>query len=268
MKSIYLGAALLICLTAQPVNPLRPTPDFSTSDTLLILVTGNTSQSRPFGYSGEATVYKASGSSSAGRLAFSPVSGAERIPVERRSGADINNTNNYGTDGYIPPGIYFLHYHRFDSSAQQARHRLGLSDRKCGESIRVQVGNQSIDRSNLQFHVAFNDLEDFHPDVSKGCITLTTQRFFELFRDNFFSTSSPLPSCSSHQTPAQFVGQGNILVFVTDATSTDRQDNQLLIFNGVVAGNATNGLSTPDFGNGSPTQRLTTLRTVWRAALP
>jgi hypothetical protein len=175
-------------------------------------------------------MFKATGLSSEGRLTFSKVSGAQDVQLERRSGADINNKNNYGTDGYIPPGIYFLHYHRFDSSSQQARHRLGLNDRKCDENISVRVGNQTITRNNLQFHVAFNDLEDFHPGVSKGCITLTTQRFFESFRDNFFGTNSPLPSCGSHQPPTNYSGQGNILVFVTDGTNSQRQKNQLKIF--------------------------------------
>lgn len=269
---LLLGLSTFVCLsTSKSLSPTSEAtfmPEFSKTDQLVILVKGDAQQSRPFGYSGSGSMHKASGSSSAGRLTFSPVPSAQNIPLERRSGVDITNRNNYGTDGYIPPGIYFLHYHRFDSGSHQARHRLGLSDRKCGETIRAQVGQQSIERTNLQFHVAFNDLEDFHPDVSKGCITLTTQRFFELFRDNFFSDSSPLPTCGGHQTPAAYAGQGNILVFVTDAADSQKQQGQLQIFNNILSGATANGLVAADFGAGAPTQALATLRTTWRAGLP
>jgi len=260
-----------ICIPSSSNVRIANTPAFATftkNDHVIILVSGDANQSQTFGFSGTGSLFRATGTSASGRLTFSAVSGASNISLERRSGADITNKSNYGENGYIPPGIYFLHYHRFDDSSHQARHRLGLSDRKCGEDIVVQVNNQTVTRSHLQFHVAFNDLEDFHPDVSKGCITLTTQNFFQLFSDNFFGTDSPLPSCGSHQPSNTFTGQGRILVFVTDVITPNAQAAQTQIFQTVVSGNANNGLTSSDFGGGAPSANLTSLRTLWKAGVP
>jgi hypothetical protein len=244
-------------------QPFQLPPTFHRNDHILILITGKSDQSQRFGYSGRGTVYKATGTSVAGRLTFSPVTGSIDIPLERRSGADPTNTNSFGVDSYIPPGIYFLHYHRFDSTSQRARHRLGLSDRKCGENIQVRIGGETISRSNLQFHIAFNDLVDFHPDVSKGCITLNTTNFFRLFSDNFFSDDSPLPGCAGHQPSNDYSGQGKILVFITDATSSDAQDRQVDVFNKILAGDP-EGVMDPNFDNAG----IGRLRTLWGSSIP
>lgn len=266
-STLSLGFALFTLPSARPISMHSPAT-FGRDEHIVILVTGDALQSKPFGFSGSGSLYRASGTSTAGRLTFTLVQGAQNISLERRSGVDMTNRNNYGTNAYIPPGIYFLHYHRFDSSSHQARHRLGLSDRKCGESITFQIGNQSVNRSELQFHVAFNDLEDFHPTVSKGCITLTTQNFFTLFPDNFFADDSPLPSCATHQPLSSYNGQGNILVFVTDVTNTDIQNNQIQIFQGILSGNANNGLRPADFAGGTPAAGLVSARTRWRIGAP
>jgi hypothetical protein len=132
----------------------------------------------------------------------------------------------YGPDAHLPPGIYFQSYARLQGDG---RHRLGLSDRKCSHpkpcsnEVRAPGGER---RSGLQFHAMFKDVEEFHKDLSQGCLTTHREYFEKIFPESFTnSATSPL---SWNGTPGpredpydaekgkKFEGSGNVLVFVTD----------------------------------------------------
>jgi hypothetical protein len=197
-----------------------------------------------------------------GKLSFSPIEGTQNVPLERRSGTDINNRNNYGTAGYIPPGIYFLHYHRFDATFG-GRHRLGLSDERCTDVIGRRAGGAPVDRSNVQFHIAFNDLNEFQPSISEGCITLRRDGFDRLFPGGFFGNSSPLPNCGGHALPPElsFNGGGNILVFVTDVSDANLQTRQYNLMRRIVFGDIDFGITSQIFDDNNPA--LDQLRARW-----
>ena len=268
-----------VALPATPFNVQASS--FSKNDHIIILVSGFTNQNRQFGYSGKASTFRSTGTTSTGKLRFSVVPGADNIDVERNSATDPDNKNNYGTNGYIPPGIYFLHYHRLDvgtggttnsnapcHNTGRIRHRLGLSDRPCTESIRVTMGDSTVSREALQFHVAYNDLTCYRANVSEGCITLTNANFLKLFPESFFEVAnSPLNSCQNlpNHTNA-YTGDGRILVFVTDATNTNTQNAQIQTFNDIVRG-GDSGLMATDFSL-SANSALPTLRTRWKAGIP
>jgi hypothetical protein len=236
---------------------------FKKDDSILILVTGFANQSRQFGYSGKSSLYKAVGNSTSHQLRFLPVTNSQNVECERNSTVDPLNKRNYGKDGYIPPGIYFLHYHRFHITPSQRRHRLTLSDHKCAENIQVKIGNDTIQRVGIQLHVAHTNMEMFKEDVSEGCITFSEENFFKLLPQTFFIEDSPLNTCANHTLPTRYSGNGNILVFVTDPTDEILQNNQIKIFNEIESG-GTNGLKTSDFS--SPiTSKLKNLRAIWKA---
>jgi len=146
---------------------------FTPKDKLLILLTGFPASTTMFGYSGKATMYRAIGTNADGSLQFASIPGVQNINVERNSAKDFTNKANYGTNGFVPPGIYSLHYHRLDPSLGQVRHRLGMSDDPGGETIRTTIPTPPVTRKSIQFHKAFNDLASFSASVSEGCITLT-----------------------------------------------------------------------------------------------
>jgi hypothetical protein len=188
-----------------------------------------------FGYSGKATMYRAVGTNADGTLQFVVVPGAQSADVERNSAKDFTNKANYGTGGFIPPGIYFLHYHRLDPSFGQVRHRLGLSDDPGSETIRGTIPSPPVTRTAIQFHKAFNDLASFSASVSEGCITLTEDNFFKLFPPMLFVPSqSPLAAGTGDLNPLNLSGAtNNILVFVTDALEPGKQNKQLAAFEGI-----------------------------------
>src|SRR5579871_1196216 len=216
----------MVLAAATLLAPMVHAQSFSTSDKLLILVKGNVATTSQFGYSGKASLYQATGSNADGTIQFSPVSGAQDVPVERNSTADFTNFSNYGTGGFIPPGVYFLHYHRIDLSIS-IRHRLGLSDQPGAETIFS--GPANVQRTALQFHIAFNNLAEFNQHVSEGCITLKTENFSRLYPDALFDNSqSPLAAGSADANELQLQGStSNVLVFVTDVLSPGAQDQQL-----------------------------------------
>jgi hypothetical protein len=237
---------------------------FWKNDFVLVLVTGRPMQSTLAGYSGEGSLYVANGTSTTGKLAFAGVPGAQSVKLERRSGTDIENRGNYGTGAYVPPGVYFLHYHRFDGT-HGGRPRLGLSDARCGEVIGRRAGGAPVNRNNLQFHIAYNDLAEINPDVSEGCVTLRRAEFGALFPGTFFGADSPLPGCASHTTPTPYSGAGNILVFITDATDAAIHQRQLTLFQDMVRGGAEAGLTSASFTSGSA--ELAALRNRWYTGL-
>jgi hypothetical protein len=258
---LLLPSRIQLATNAIPIEPAT----FSKNDYIAILVTGFANESRKFGYSGKASMYKATGTSRAGKLTFSAVPNAQNVDCERNSAKDPLNKNDYGPGGYIPPGIYFLHYHRYHITTDQKRHRLGLSDRKCGETIGVRVNGLLVNRTVIQFHVAHNDLSQFLNDVSEGCITFSQDNFDRLFQNSFFDSNSPLNTCIGHTIPSifSFTGNGNILVFVTDPTNEQVQNNQVSLFNKVIGGEQSANLTEPDFGS-SISQNLSNLRMLWR----
>jgi hypothetical protein len=140
---IVLGIAALQSITTAAQS-------FAPTDRLLILVKGNMASTSMFGFSGQATLYRSVGSNQDGTIQFSPVSGAQDVSVERDSAADFTNFSNYGTNGFIPPGIYFLHYHRLDTSILTIRHRLGLSDDPGGETVLSTAPYPPVQRTALQ----------------------------------------------------------------------------------------------------------------------
>lgn len=251
--------------TPAAANQVGLTPPmFRKNDVVLVLVTGQPLQSTPAGYSGQGSLYVANGTSSAGKLAFAGVASAQSVNLERRSGTDVTNHGNYGTGSYIPPGVYFLHYHRFDPT-HGGRPRLGLSDARCGEVIGRRAGGAPVDRRNLQFHIAFNDLAEIEPDVSEGCVTLRRAEFGTHFPSTFFGADSPLPACASHTTPTPYSGAGNILVFVTDARDAAIHQRQLRFFQSLVRGDAGAGVTGASFVSGSA--ELGALRNRWYTGL-
>jgi hypothetical protein len=239
-------------------------PAFRRDDHIIILVSGNALQSAPFGYSGAGSMYQASGSSAFSRYTFSVVSGASDVPLERRSAKDITNRGDYGTNAYIPPGVYFLHYHKFDTSHNLQRRRLGLGDNKCSEDIAARPNGAPVTRQFIQFHVAYNNLNEFSPGVSQGCLTLTQAQFDILFPTGFFGTGSPLADCPQDGDDDQMSGNGDILVFVTDASNDALQTRQLTLFKAIVRGDS-GGLSSAHFAPGS---ELALLRSRWYTGIP
>jgi hypothetical protein len=231
---------------------------FSPQDQLLILVEGNTLSTSAFGFSGKATLYQSTATNVDGTISFTPVTAATQVDVERNSAKDFTNFGNYGTNGFIPPGIYFLHYHRLDTSLGNVRHRLGLSDAPGEETILSTAPSPPVTRTALQFHVAFNDLEAFNEHVSEGCITLTEANFWKLFPPALFDSAlSPLAPGSSDSNPLGLAGStSNILVFVTDVLTPGKQDQQLQLFQQIKG-----QLKPTDFANG-PT--LSAFRVQWK----
>lgn len=233
---------------------------FSPTDKLLILVTGTPLSTTMFGYSGQASLFQSTGMNADGTIAFSPVSGAQKVSVERNSATDFTNKGNYGTNGFIPPGIYFLHYHRLDTKISTIRHRLGLSDSPGSETILSTRPNPPVTRTALQFHVAFNNLADFKANVSEGCITLTQTNFGKLFPDAIFDKSqSPLaPGTSDPNTIGLAGSTSNILVFVTDVLTPGKQDQQTALFDQI-----RKQLKPSDFSTEGSSQ-LPMLRIQWK----
>lgn len=228
---------------------------FHTSDHLVLLVKSSAPVSSflKLGYSGKCSSYVSTGTNSNGTISFSVVS--MNIDCERDSTTDIDNLSNYGKGGYVPPGIYFLHYHRLDLAFAPLRHRLGLSDAPGAETIK----GPSNTRTNLQFHRAFNDLQEFKTKVSEGCITLTEDNFFRLFPSPLFDgTQSPLAPGDSDENPLNLHGSpANVIVFITDAGSPGKQDSQLRLFE-----SARSNLRSSDFNNNSA--GLNQLRISWK----
>jgi hypothetical protein len=188
------------------------------------------------------------------------LTGAQDVDVERNSATDFANTSNYGTNGFIPPGIYFLHFHRLDTSLQLLRNRLGLSDIPGEETILSTVPDPPVTRTALQFHRAFNDLTEYNAHVSEGCITLNQSNFSLLFPDALFdSTQSPLAAGNSDENPLNLAGStSNVLVFITDALTDGKQDQQLSMFDQI-----RQNLKPADFGLEGDSQ-LPTLRVQWK----
>ena len=234
---------------------------FNKTDKLLIVVKGVPAATSMFGYSGRGTLYRSVATNSDGTLSFSTVAGAVDIYCERNSATDFTNKANYGTNGFIPPGIYFLHYHRLDISQGLMRHRLGLSDEPGGEEIVSDTPNGPIARKFLQFHVAFNDLATFSAFVSEGCITLKGESFFKLFPPTVFEPDqSPLKPGWSDPNPLGLAGATDaVLVFVTDALTAGRQEQQLTQFE-----NLRKALRLTDFSTSIASQ-LPTFRVQWKS---
>lgn len=233
---------------------------FSPTDKLLVLVTGTPLSTTMFGYSGQASLFQSTGMNADGTIVFSPVPGAQAVSVERNSATDFTNKGNYGTNGFIPPGIYFLHYHRLDTKISTIRHRLGLSDSPGGETILSTKPTPPVTRTALQFHVAFNNLSDFKANVSEGCITLTQANFGKLFPDAVFDKAqSPLAPGNSDPNTLGLTGStSNVLVFVTDVLSSGKQDQQTALFDQI-----RKQLTPSDFGSGGGSQ-LPMLRIQWK----
>lgn len=246
-------------------NTVAPPYAFKRDDHVLVLVTGEPLQSTLAGYSGKGSLYVATGTTPAGRLAFSGVPGAQNVSLERRSGADVTNKGEYGKSAYIPPGIYFLHYHRFDPS-HGGRPRLGLSDARCDERINARSGGAPVTRSGVQFHIAYNNLAEMEPDVSEGCVTLRRAEFGTLFPTPFFGAESPLPACGGHTTPTAYGGAGKILVFVTDASDLAIHQRQVAMFQALLTGSSSAGVTPSVFVSGSA--ELRGLRDRWYVGIP
>jgi hypothetical protein len=203
-------------------------------------------------------MYQSIGTNADGTISFTLVPGASGVDVERNSATDFTNFSNYGTKGFIPPGIYYLHYHRLDTSLGRIRHRLGLSDRPGAETILSTAPNPPVTRMALQFHVAFNDLASFQAHVSEGCITLSENNFMKLFPSDLFTASkSPLAVGANDANPLGLAGStASVLVFVTDVLTSGKQDQQLKLFQ-LIKGQ----LKPNDFSNSTTIQ---TLRAKWR----
>jgi hypothetical protein len=240
-----LGFLSLALAVSFSVSPLRA-QSFSKSDKLLIIVKGNVASTSLFGFSGQATLYQSTGTNADGTIQFSLVSGASNVSVERNSATDFTNFSNYGTKGFVPPGIYFLHYH---------------SDDPGGEIILSTIPSPSVERTFLQFHIAFNNLAEYNQHVSEGCITLTAANFGQLFPDALFDGSqSPLAPGSADPNPVNLQGStSSVLVFITDVLTPGVQDQQLTLFD-----QTRSQLKPSDFDTGSSSQ-LPALRVLWKS---
>ena len=222
-------------------------------DNLIILIDGKTDSTPIWNLSSTATRYKSTGTSTSGTMVFSKKS--EAI-CERRSSDKISEGDFYGTNGHIPPGIYFLDYYRIDDD--NIRHRLILSDYKGGTTIQTDNG---VTRTNNQMHVAFNNNIGFHQQISQGCITFDDENFYKLFPYYYFIPNySPFTSTYNNGTPSSYHGYGNILVFVTDNRNRETYNNQITLFNNILTGK-TGGLTSNFFTNNS--SELQQLRTDW-----
>lgn len=214
---------------------------FAPTDYIIVLVDGRTNQSSMFGYGGTASLYRAPGPMNTPAnptlLTFSPVS--ENVNVERRSARNIQaSPNDYGALGHVPPGVYGLFYRRLDPT-HGGRHRIGLSDRLCNPAfndcgacsvVKVSVGGTDVQRLGLQFHIAYNDLNTYDPDVSEGCITLTRANWETLFTPDFTDpNTSPLYGCRPDG--RNYNGMGRVMTFITDAADTQgKQARQKALF--------------------------------------
>jgi len=223
------------------------------NDYVIILVDGNSNSTPLWNLSSTAKRYIATGESTSGTMVFSKRSESQ---CERRSSDQILEENFYGTNGHIPPGIYFLDYYRIDDD--NIRHRLTLSDSKSGTTI---VTADGVTRTYIQMHVAFNNNLEFHKQISQGCLTFDTKNFYKLFPDYYFTPAdSPFTSTYNNGIPYTYYGSGNILVFVTDNRNQETNDNQNTLFNNILTGQE-GGLTANLFSNNS--DDLQDLRTDW-----
>ena len=225
------------------------------NDYLVILVDGESNSTPIWNSSCTVKMFKATRRSSFGKMVFSKMSEAE---CERRSSENILETEFYGINGHIPPGIYFLDYYRIDDDF--IRHRLILSDSKGGTTINTDDG---VTRTYIQMHVAFNNQSGFRSEVSQGCITFDTNNFDKLFPSYYYFESeynSPFTSTYNNGIPLSYSGAGNILVFVTDNRDEKTNSKQIAMFEKIIAGNA-GGLTVDDFLPNSSS--LKQIRTDW-----
>ena len=183
---------------------------------------------------------------------------------------------DYSQKANIPPGVFALHHHRLDYTLCQnletnVRHRLGLSDHpcfeqnknkyhnisdccnnlstpweccqgnncyssNCDEVIKFKEGDIEHTRCFIQFHVAYNNLNEYRLDTNEGCIVLNETNFSALFPFSFLELpTSPLIRHNSYGIqPEQ---KGRVLVFITDLTYNkksslcEKQNNQIDFFN-------------------------------------
>lgn len=216
---------------------------FARTDYVIILVSGNRNVSVPLGYSGRGSMYAARTpiASPAPPLRFEQI--AEGVPLERRTTTVGDDFDNFNKSGHVPPGIYFLHQHRVQNEGGPTtihpRPRLGMSDAKCAtthavgcDHIHIRWQGKLVDRENIQFHAAFNNLGEMRPKISEGCITSQWASFVALFPPSFLNpATSPMFGCVQQNcsTP-ELRGDGNILVFVTDSRDAAKQDRQVTLF--------------------------------------
>lgn len=245
---------------------------FSKEDYVVILVDAPPVVSMPWAISAEASMYKASRNSGGpapwplNQLQFSPVPGATNVKCERRSAREVlAEPTFYGTNGHIPPGIYFLSYwkEKYDLKLGHERgyyHRLALGDGKNGFKILSPGGKERV---YIQFHEAYNDLAKYRPDISEGCITITNENFGRLFQKSFMApATSPLNhNPQAGKGSSRYTGKGNILVFVTDVTDVGMSEHQKKLFEGVLSGFSDHGLTKEMFSGKSA--QLTALRKQW-----
>lgn len=224
-----------------------------TDGNVIILISGNSDSTPLWNLSSTATRYKSIGTSTSGTMVFSKMSEAQ---CERRSSDKITVENYYGTNGHIPPGVYFLDYYRIDDD--NIRHRLTISDDKGGTTITTDDG---VIRTYIQMHVAFNNNIEFHRQISQGCITFDNENFYRLFPSSFFTPIvSPFTSTYNAEIPYKFKGKGNILVFVTDNRNQETYKNQSSLFNKILTGQS-DGLKESFFNDIS--SELQQLRLDW-----
>lgn len=164
---------------------------------------------------------------------------------------------DYSHQANIPPGVYALHHHLFDYNTFTAlentvRHRLGLSDKpcfatdtygtfdinsccnnldnpwdccssndckssRCDEVIRFKEGETEHIRCFIQFHVAYNNLNEYRLNTNEGCIVLNECNFNSLFPFSFLELpTSPLIRHIPRKD--QLSQKGRVIVFITDLT--------------------------------------------------
>ena len=254
-------AAVAFIASLQAVSGLElSASDFAQDDCIVILVSGDPAVSTPWGLSGRASLHRATQTTVKGKLGFSPVDGATNITCERRSARKVDNPFDYSENGQIPPGIYFVSYHRLDDDAK--RHRLSIGDELNSVNIITGTGDAKVKRVGIQFHQAANDLARYTPRLSEGCIIFTGANFSKLFPGNFLDpATSPLHASTENRESAKaFVGKGRVLVFVTDVTDAERNEYQLKVFDSVVQGGE-HGLTVDAFQTDSDV--LKTLRIKW-----
>ena len=256
-SSATIPQILISLLFALAVGTPLGAQSFSPQDRLLILVTGLPDSSTAFGYSGKASLFQSIATEADGTIRFVPVKNAQGVDVERNSATDFTNKANYGTNGFIPPGIYFLHYHRLDPN--KFRHRLGLSDLPGEETIQSTIPDPAVLRTGLQFHRAYNDLKEYKANVSEGCITLSAANFARLFPDSFFApATTPLATGTADEKVGLTGSTTNILVFITDVMTAGRQKDQVALFE-----KKRKMLKPSDFGVEAGSQ-LPALRVLWK----
>jgi hypothetical protein len=260
MSRHLLFSILTVALAITPHSRRPQAADFAKSDHVILVISGPPAQSTPWGFSGKASMYRSTSTTSNGCLAFSEVSEATDVDCERRSAKKVNEPFDYTTGGQIPPGIYFVSYHRLDDDSK--RHRLSLGDELNGVEISVRIGDHNIKRSGIQFHEAVNDLTTYKPSLSEGCIIFSSTNFEKLFQKSFLDqTHSPLhASVARLESARAYDGEGKVLAFVTDVTSDRSQERQLMLAKAVRAG-APDGLKPNSFQ--STSRELKLLRDRW-----